>query len=178
MGIIFQWVNVTNGQKSTILDILKEAISIEIYGREYYSIFGELVEDENAKSLMRGLSRDEGEHRELLEKEYKKLSGIPADIKILDGENREKARRIFPESMEPMGIEKTQDVLKLGIRTEERSIELYSNSAKRTDAGRSRDLFIKLKGFEEGHKKLLEDSLYYLEQEGSWYGYSPPTLEG
>ncbi len=167
-----------NGQKSDLLDILKEAISIEIYGREYYSIFGELVEEENAKSLLLGLSRDEGEHRELLEKEYTKYSGKPADIKVLERENIEKAKQVFPESLEPMGIEKTQDVLKLGIRTEVRSIELYSNSAKRMEAGGSRDLFLKLKDFEEGHKKLLEDALYYLEQEGSWYGYSPPTLEG
>ncbi len=168
-------MNENNGK---ILDILKEAISIEIYGMEYYSIFGELVEDENAKSLLKGLARDEGEHREHLEKEYKKLTGKPVDIKILDKENREKARQIFPESLEPLGIEETKDVLKLGIRTEERSIELYSNSAKRTDAGGSKELFLRLAVFEKGHKELLEDALYYLDQEGSWYGYSPPTLEG
>ncbi|MDD5617415.1 MAG: ferritin family protein [Candidatus Methanoperedens sp.] len=168
-------MNENNGK---IPDILKEAISIEIYGMEYYSIFSELVEDENAKSLLKGLARDEGEHREYLEKEYKKLTGKPVDIKILDRENREKARQIFPESLEPLGIEETKDVLKLGIRTEERSIKLYSNSAKRTDAGGSKELFLKLAVFEKGHKELLEDALYYLEQEGSWYGYSPPTLEG
>lgn len=167
-----------NENNLKIPDILKEAISIEIYGMEYYSMFGELVEDENAKSLMRGLARDEGEHREHLEKEYKKVSGKPVDIKTLDKENREKARQIFPESMEPLGIEETKDVLKLGIRTEERSIELYSNSAKSMEAGESKALFLKLAGFEDGHKKLLEDALYYLEQGGSWYGYSPPTLEG
>ncbi len=167
-----------NGQNSTLLDILKDAISIEIYGGEYYSIFSDIVEDENAKSLFHGLSRDEGEHRELLEKEYRKISGKTPDMKILDRENREKAKRIFPESMEPMSIEKTVDVLKLGIRTEERSIELYSNSAKKTDPGRSRELFVNLTDFEKKHKKLLEDALYYLEQEGSWYGYSPPTIEG
>ncbi|MFH1323126.1 MAG: ferritin family protein [Methanobacteriota archaeon] len=167
-----------NENNLKIPDILKEAISIEIYGMEYYSMFGELVEDENAKSLMRGLARDEGEHREHLEKEYKKVSGKPVDIKTLDKENRENARQIFPESMEPLGIEETKDVLKLGIRTEERSIELYSNSAKRTDAVGSKDLFLKLADFEKGHKELLEDALYYLDQGGSWYGYSPPTLEG
>ncbi len=167
-----------NENKLTLPDIVKVAISIEIYGMEYYSIFSELVEDENAKSLFRGLVRDERQHKEQLEKEYKKLSGKPVEIKILDKENREKAQRIFPESMEPLGIEETKDVLKLGIRTEERSIELYSNSAKRTDAGGSKDLFLKLVDFEKGHKKLLEDALYYFEQGGSWYGYSPPTLEG
>ena len=28
------------------------------------------------------------------------------------------------------------------------------------------------------HKETLEDAMYYLDQGGSWYGYSPPTLEG
>ncbi len=171
-------MNNTNDQNRMLLGILKEAISIEIYGREYYSIFSDLVEDENAKSIFRGLARDEGEHRELLEKEYKKIAGEPADIALLDDENKEKARRVFPEFLEPLGIAETKDVLKLGIRTEERSIELYSNSAKKTDVRSSRDLFLKLVHFEEGHKKTLNDALYYLEQEGSWYGYSPPTIEG
>ncbi len=161
-----------------ITDILKEAISIEIYGMEFYSIFSDLVEEENAKSLLRGLARDEGEHREYLEKEYKRLSGKTVDNKTLNKENRERVKQVFPESMESLGIAETRDVLELGIRTEERSIELYSNSAKIMEIGESKALFLRLTGFEEGHKKLLEDALYYLEQGGSWYGYSPPTLEG
>jgi rubrerythrin len=166
-----------NDPNKLLLDILKEAISIEIYGKEYYSIFGELIEEETARSLFRGLARDEREHRELLEKEYKKVSGKSIDITVLDEENREKARQVFPESLN-MGIEETKDVLKLGIRTEKRSIELYSNSAGKTDNKSSKELFLKLVHFEEGHKKTLEDALYYLEQEGTWYGYSPPTIEG
>jgi len=168
----------TNENIGILSDILKEAISIEIYGMEYYSIFSELVEDENAKLLLRGLARDEGEHREHLEKEYKKLYGKTIDVRIFDTQSREKARNIFPESMEPLGIEETKDILKLGIRTEQRSIELYSKSAKRTDAGTSRELFLKLAAFEEQHKIFLEEALYYYDQGGSWYGYSPPTLEG
>ncbi|MDP2846028.1 MAG: hypothetical protein Q8N79_08175, partial [Candidatus Methanoperedens sp.] len=110
--------------------------------------------------------------------EYKKISGKPIDLKLLDEENREKARRIFPESVEPMGIGETKDVLTLGIRTEKRSIELYSKGAQKTDIKSSEELFLKLVHFEEGHKETLLDALYYLEQEGSWYGYSPPTIEG
>lgn len=161
-----------------ILEILKEAISIEIYGQEYYSIFSDLVESGNAMSLFRGLARDEGEHRELVEKEYQKIAGEPVDIKILDEEYRQKARDVFPESLTPVGIAETKDVLMLGIRTEKRSIELYSKGAQKTDNGSVKDLFLRLVSFEEGHKKLLEDALYYLGQEGSWYGYSPPTIEG
>ena len=168
----------TDENTGNISDIFKEAISLEIYGKEYYSIFSELVEEENAKLLLRGLSRDEEEHREHLEKEYKKMSGKTFDIGILDKESTEKARKVFPESMEPLGIEETKDILKLGIRTEVRSIELYSNSARRMDAGTGRDMFLKLASIEEQHKIFLEEALYYYEQGGSWYGYSPPTLEG
>ena len=161
-----------------LFEILKDAISIEIYGMEYYSIFSELVEDDNAKSLFRGLSRDEAEHRRLLEKEYKKTAGKPFEVRGLYEENRYEAERVFPESLEPMNICETKDVLALGIRTEQRSIELYSNGAQKIDNKSSKELFLKLVRFEEEHKKTLEDALYYLEQEGSWYGYSPPTIEG
>ena len=71
----------------------------------------------------------------------------------------------------------SQEALKLGIKTEERSIELYSNSAQETGIRSSKDLFLTLVDFEKEHKKILEDALYYLGQEGSWYGYSPPTIE-
>ncbi len=172
-------MNDTKDKERELLGILKEAISIEIYGKEYYSIFGELIEDEKAKSLFRGLARDEGEHRSLIEKEYIKVTGKPFDVGVLDEENKRKARLVFPESLEPMEIEETKDILKLGIRTEERSIELYSSSAQNQDIARSsKDLFLKLVDFEKEHKRTLEDALYYLDQEGTWYGYSPPTIEG
>ncbi len=167
-----------NNRDTELHDILKKAISIEIFGAEYYSIFSELVEDDNAKSVFKGLARDEGEHRELLEKEYLKISNKTLDIGVMNEKNRTEAKKIFPESLEPMNITETKDILKLGIRTEERSIELYSKSADKTNNISTKDLFLKLTHFEKEHKKTLEDALYYLEQEGSWYGYSPPTIEG
>jgi len=167
----------TNDQNN-ILDILKEAISIEIYGKEYYSIFSELVEEEKAKLIFKRLAGDEGDHRVLLEKEYRKVSGKSFEAGVMPEKNREKARQVFPESLEPMTITETQEALKLGIRTEERSIELYSNSAQETGIRSSKNLFLTLVDFEKEPKKILEDALYYLGQEGSWYGYSSPTTKG
>jgi len=64
-----------NENKIDLPDIFKEAISIEIYGKEYYLIFGDLVDDENAKSLFRDSRANEGDHRELLEKNIKNCQG-------------------------------------------------------------------------------------------------------
>ncbi|MDJ1423555.1 MAG: ferritin family protein [Candidatus Methanoperedens sp.] len=171
-------VNNTNNQSDMLLDILKEAISIEIYGKEYYSIFSDIVEDDNPKALFRELSKYEAKHQELIEKEYKRISGRSIDIKVLDEENTERARRIFPEPLRPLNIEETKDVLKLGIKVEERSIELYSGSAQKTEDISARDLFLRLVHFEEGHKETLIEALDHLEQVGSWYGYSPLEIEG
>ena len=171
-------MTLTNDKNTMLPDILKEAISIEIYGREYYLRFSELIEDENARSIFRGLSRDEEEHMVLLETEFKKITGKAFDAKTVDETNREKARSIFPESDKTLSVSQTKEALSLGIRTEERSIELYSKSANKTDIGSGKDLFLKLAHIEGKHKEMLEDAMYYLDQGGSWYGYSPPTLEG
>ncbi len=158
-------------QNKTIFNIFKEAISIEIYGGEYYSIFSDLVLEKNVKTIFSRLSRDEMDHRGILEKEYKKSTGKSMDIGLLDKESRENARRVFPESLVETDITEVIDVLKIGIRTEERSIELYSSSVQKTDDKSGRELFLKLVKFEEGHKALLEDMKSHLEKEGSWYGY-------
>lgn len=168
----------TNNRDSTVLYILKEALSIEIFGLEYYSRFSDLVSDESAKALFRGLAIDENEHKGRIETEYEKIAGSKVDLSVLSNENREKVIQIFPESLQTLSITETKDVLKLGIRTEERSIELYSDGALNADNKPVKELFMKLSGIEKGHKSALEEALYYFEQGGSWYGYTPPTLEG
>jgi rubrerythrin len=55
--------------------ILAAAIEFERFGVEYYTKFHELVGDEKAKPLMKGLAGDEKEHANILERELKKLGG-------------------------------------------------------------------------------------------------------
>lgn len=162
----------TDDQDNMLFDILKEAISIEIYGEEYYSIFIERASDEHAKAIFKGLLWDEEEHLEILENEYKKISGKPVDIEALRKENREKALRAFPESRKLLSITEIKELLKLGIGTEEKSIEFYYRSAGKIDNKKIKDLLLKLVRLEDGHKARLEGILHYLEQQGSLYGYS------
>lgn len=161
-----------NGQKEMLMDILKEAIAIEIFGQEYYSRFYRAVSDKDAKDIFRGLLLDEEEHQMVLENEYEKIAGEPVVLGELDEVSKEKARRIFSGSHEPFNISRTKDILKLGIKTEENSIEMYSESAQKTDIKSSKNLLLNLVRFEKMHKTKLEGMLSYLENEGSWHGYS------
>jgi rubrerythrin len=153
-------------------EILSTAIEFEHFGVEYYAKFRDLVSDDKAKPLMKSLSEDEKEHARILEKELRAAGGKPMapSKEILEKGLAE----IFPERLRKNSIA-TKDAIsaiKLGIRTEERSIEFYSKNA--VSAGpKLKDIFAKLEKMERGHKEILEENLRYLQNDGSWYGYLP-----
>ena len=155
-----------------IKEVLATAIELERFGIEYYVRFMNLVPEEKAKPLMKGLSEDEKEHARILEAELGKLGGKakPASKEMLD----KGLRAIFPEKAKA-GSLATKDAisaLKLGIRTEQRSIDFYSKNAAAGGA-RLKGVFEKLEKMERGHKELLEENLRFLRDDGTWYGYVP-----
>jgi len=155
-----------------IKEILAAAIEFERFGVEYYAKFRDLVSDEKAKPLMKGLSEDEKEHASIIERELKAAGGKPPrpSKAMLDKGLAE----IFPEGIRKNSIV-TKDAisaLKLGIRTEERSIEFYSKNGESAGT-KLKEIFSKLEKMERGHKEMLEENLRYLENDGSWYGYVP-----
>ena len=155
-----------------VKEIIAAAIEFERFGVEYYRKFHEVVGDEKAKPLMKGLAEDEKEHARILEAELKNLGG---KLKAPPKDSIEKGlAEIFPEKVKKNAIV-TKDAIsaiKLGIRTEERSIEYYSRNAAAAGP-KLKDIFAKLEKMERGHLELLQENLRYLEDDGVWYGYVP-----
>lgn len=155
-----------------VKETLAAAIEFERFGAEYYAKFMELVSDDKAKPLMKSLSEDEKEHADILVRELVNLGG---KVKPAARKDIEKGlEEIFPERIRKGAIPTKDAVaaIKLGIRTEQRSIEFYSKNG--AAAGPElKAIFEKLEKMERGHKELLEENLKYLENDGSWYGYLP-----
>ncbi|HNU36082.1 MAG TPA: hypothetical protein PKJ15_05740, partial [Methanomassiliicoccales archaeon] len=57
-----------------VLGILAAARQIEVFGIEFYRRFSECVRDENGSALLRGLGRDEEQHKEHVEMEMRRLA--------------------------------------------------------------------------------------------------------
>lgn len=157
-------------------EIVGAAIEFENYGHSYYMRFHELVADKNAKALMKSLANDEKEHADILSRELTVLGGRPtppSNETVLKG-----LAEIFPESIRTDSIATSDAIsaVKLGMRTEERSIEFYSKNAKDAEP-KLREIFTKLEKMERGHLAMLKENLRYLEDDGSWFGYVP-ILEG
>ena len=160
----------------SVEEILVAAIEFEKFGVEYYTKFQELVGDEKAKALMRSLANDEKEHAEILGKQLKALGGKAPAVSQKSVEKG--LAEIFHNRAKKNAIEVTDSIsaIKVGIKTEENSINYYSKNSKSVD-GKLRDIFEKLVKMEQGHKEILEENLRYLENDGSWFGYVP-ILEG
>ncbi len=168
------------GGAEGVLSILAAALSIEEYGIEFYRRFSECAREEKGAALLRGLARDEAQHKEYIEKEMRRIApgADPAEVRPA-----QPLLGIVPEAAFPfptdrcLTLEDEINALEIGIRVEIRSIEMYRGAAFVVEEPGVKGLLIKLASIEEGHQKLLEENLYMLRNEGAWYGYTP-ILEG
>jgi len=153
-------------------EILAAAIEMEHFGSEYYTKFKDLVANERAKQLLRHLASDEKDHAHILEIELVNLGG---QLKRPAGNRLKKnIDKVFPEQIRKNSIVARDAIsaVMLGIRTEKRSIDFYTESAAKANP-KLRKMFLKLVNMEIVHLGLLEENLHCLHEDGSWYGYLP-----
>lgn len=163
-----------------ITEILLTAIATERYGHEYYIRLSQAIANEEGKAIMIGLARDEKEHEELLAKEYMRVSDklVPEKIELSTAIGAEAVEKIFSGGEKTwVEAEDVLEALEFGIAIEQKSIDFYSSKGSTTEDEKLRQLFADLVKIEKEHKSLLEENLFHLKQNGSWWGYVP-ILEG
>lgn len=153
-------------------EILATAIEMEHFGSEYYTKFKDLVANERAKHLLRHLASDEKDHAHILEIELVNMGGEVK--KPSRNRPRKSLDKVFPERIRKNSIVARDAIsaVMLGIRTEKRSIDFYTESASKANP-KLRKMFFKLINMEIVHLGLLEENLHCLHEDGSWYGYLP-----
>ncbi len=158
-------------------ETLLTAIAIERYGQEFYARFAQAVPDRKGKALMKGLGDDEKEHEELLSKHYKSLFKRTPPKKIAVDIGARAVKEIFALRKEEKKKDPTIEILQIGILVEQKSVDFYTDNAAKVADDELKKLLVTLIDIEKGHKALLEENLFHMRQEGSWWGYAP-ILEG
>lgn len=161
----------------TSKDILLTAIAIERYGQEFYAKFAEAVPDKKGKALMIGLGNDEKEHEELLSKHYKEIVKRAPPKRINVDIGAKAVKEIFALRKEKDRKDPTLEILQVGVIVEQKSVDFYTAHAGKVEDAKLNGLFRTLIDIEKGHKAMLEENLFQMKQEGSWWGYAP-ILEG
>lgn len=163
-----------------VLGILAAARQIEVFGIEFYRRFSECVRDENGSALLRGLGRDEEQHKDHVEREMRRVAPERDPSEVSPGRS---LLGIVPENAFPfppdrcMSLEDELKALEVGIQVEISSVKMYRGAALLVEEPGVKRLLQKLTEIEDGHRKLLEESMQLLRDKGAWYGYTP-ILEG
>ncbi len=163
------------------LGLLAAAIRVETYGRDFYLRMSECVKDKEGKLILRGLAKDEKDHRTWLIGQIDRIfPGKDVDTIVPDPEYADIVpQQAFPD-VPPGACFSSQDEIKaveMAIGVEKASVRMYGEVATLTRDPELKALMQRLVEWERGHQKTLEDNLDYLKRGGSWYGYNP-ILEG
>lgn len=151
------------------IEILAKAIKTEQDGIEFYLKAAESTEDKNGQDAFRQLAKDERNHLELLQKQYKSLKDeakwtrFPEIKKImsdLDSPLFPKGKEAFEKTVTKKSSE--IDAVLFGLDIETRSFELYKGSASDTSDTTGKDMFEFLAGEEREHFNLLMMRYQYL----------------
>ncbi len=143
-------------------DVLKQAMKLELEGRDFYREFAENVEDEGASEMFEMLAGDEVDHYHYIERQYEALQEgagwSPIDelevVKSIDAISitfppREVAVNEIPE---PITLE---NALVFALNVESRFFELYRNNAKQVQDPDAKQLFLQLAAAEQRHFDTL-----------------------
>jgi rubrerythrin len=160
-----------------IEEILLTAIAIERYGQEYYSKFASKISDKTGKALMHGLGNDEKEHEEIISKHYMENIGKAPPKKISIDIGAKAIKEIFSPKKGKSEGEIMLETLQIGIVIEKKSVDFYTASASGTKDVKLKQVLNALIDIEKGHKAMLEENLFHLRQDGTWWGYVP-ILDG
>ena len=173
-----------SGHRSGILDILGNAIDMELEGKAYFEDIASGTKHQRTKDAFMSLVKQEQRHVDILSEELRRLehgkdwaslqemkASAPQFPKISVFKDKEFRRMKFdPEAGE-------LEALKLGIEIEKKSIDYYRSAGSATGDSKAREIFNWLVGEEGGHLTILSAEYEYRIKSGFYYDNMEFSLE-
>ena len=152
-----------------LLEILSNAMQVEIDGYHFYKLASEKTKDEKGKEVFLSLAEDEKKHYQILKGQYEQLrktGGVEFRDKKVEFFKSDSPSPIFSEDfrkrIKDMHFE--MSALSIGALLEKNSIEYYRKSAKESENEEIQKLFSYLVEWEEEHLKALITQQRYLKE--------------
>lgn len=173
-----------NTAQDTALSVLREALDMELQGRQFFEDVAEKVKHPRTKSVFASLVKQELRHVEVIGEELRRLKegGSWGSLEELQtSPPRHRKLSVFEEKrfkqlvFDPAAGE--LEALKLGIEIEQKSIEYYRNAGARSDDPKAKEVFNWLVGQEAGHLTILNAEHEYRSNPQYYYDIPEFSLE-
>ncbi|MBW1990694.1 MAG: ferritin family protein [Deltaproteobacteria bacterium] len=157
-----------------MLKALKDAIQMEVDGRQFYLEAAKKVSNEGVRQILEYLAESEVYHIQKFQEIYENLQK--------ENHWTEELAEFKPPKSEPYvcvlamtragegtGGKDDLEALRTGIRMEECAIDYYTKLARETNVPLARRFFISLAHEERGHYMMLLDLHNYLSDPEDWF---------
>ena len=168
-----------------VMEILQEAIQMEVDGKEFYQRAGRESGNELAKKLFQALAAEENDHCKKFEEIYevlKKGRGWP-DVKPPSG-TKNRLKSIFAKATKELGtgVKVAGDeieAIKVGMDMENKSYAFYQARSAEATYPIEKEFYLAVAAEERGHYLALVDSYEYLSDPVGWFVRTEhPSLNG
>jgi len=164
------------------LAIIREAISIEKYGYDFYYLLRDQISDRRGQTVISYLARLEAEHVMQLETEYFKQI---QSLEEMDEGQAEPLRlmaieEIFVVEGLPEIYQGSDHVkaLEFAVQVEIKSVDFYTKAMEHSEAPALKDLFRRLADFEREHIAFIEHNIETLKENKLWSSDMAGELHG
>lgn len=162
--------------KEELIRIIQKAVQTERDGNRFYSGAAEATRDPKAKKMFEQLARDELYHVQVIEELYRDLLPDATEEPVKGFPIFEKRMRELGGRLPDLGNE--FEVLQKAIEDEKEARDFYRKAAGSFESGQAGEVFADLMEMEEGHIRLLQAELDFLEKTGFYFDHMEFTVEG
>jgi rubrerythrin len=162
-------------------DAVREAIKLEINGRNFFQHAEEVTRHELGKKMFRRLADEEIKHLETFSRLFSRiLKGEDWKRHIKSEELEEKSDLIERLKASVKGEEGKGEIeaLRIGMELEESSIKLFGKAAEDIDDPVAREVFQKITEEEKFHYDLLQAQYDSLTHSGFWLDSAEFQMDG
>jgi len=170
--------------KGDALDVLRNAIEMELEGKDFFERAIGIVKHQRAKDTFSGLVKQEQRHVEVLGAELARLERGKDWLSLnqleTSGESYPKLSVFRDKAIKRIKIDPGTgelDVLGLGIEIERKSIKYYEDAGRAVRDGNAREMFAWLVKEESGHLAILTAEYDYRSKSGYYYDNAEFSLE-
>jgi rubrerythrin len=163
------------GEQERALKALKQAIQMEIDGKEYYLKASQKASNELGKQLLQSLAAEEDIHRKVFEDIFNDISnkrGWPRKEFHADGGRA--LRTVFANAIANMdsdinSMPEELDAVKKAMEMENETYDFYRDQGKKALYDAEKHFYEALAGQEEEHHRILLDYYEFLKNPGAWF---------
>ena len=172
-------------EQEKTLQGLKNAIQMEIDGKEFYLKASKASSNSLGKKLLEKLAGEEDIHRTVFEDIYKSISekkGWPGGG--FRGDGGKGLRTVFKAAMEEMDrglkpLAEEIEAVKTAMDMENKTYDFYREQSKKASYPAEKELYEALTAQEEEHHKVLLDYYEFLKDPAAYFVQTEhPSLDG